>query len=48
MTALSVILFTGAIAVLPASASTDDPSSPICLLPTKVHGTTLHTRGSRE
>jgi hypothetical protein len=48
LTALSLALFIGAIAALPASASTDDPSSPFYLLPTKAHGTTLQALGSRE
>lgn len=42
LTALSVALFIGVIAALPASASTNDPSSPFYLLPTKSQGTTLH------
>jgi hypothetical protein len=42
LTALVVALFAGVIAALPASASTDDPSSPFYLLPTKSSGTTLH------
>jgi hypothetical protein len=32
-----------AAAVVPAVASTDDPTSPFYLLPTKNKGTTLHT-----
>jgi hypothetical protein len=42
LTALSVALFIGVIAALPASASTNDPSSPFYLLPTTSQGTTLH------
>ncbi|HSD40531.1 MAG TPA: hypothetical protein VLD36_01560 [Burkholderiales bacterium] len=42
VTALFVALFVGVMAALPASASTDDPSSPFYLLPTKSSGTTLH------
>jgi hypothetical protein len=41
LAALSIALLIGA-AALPASASTDDPSSPFYLLPTKGQGTTLH------
>jgi hypothetical protein len=48
VTALIAALFVGAIAALPASASTDDPSSPFYLLPTKAHGTTLQAEGSRR
>ena len=32
----------GALTISPAIASTDDPSSPFYLLPTKSQGTTLH------
>jgi len=42
LTALSVALLVGVLAAVPASASTDDPSSPFYLLPTKSNGTTLH------
>jgi hypothetical protein len=48
VTALIAALFVGAIVALPASASTDDPSSPFYLLPTKAHGTTLQAEGSRR
>jgi hypothetical protein len=44
--ALSIALLVG-VAALPAFASTDDPSSPFYLLPTKAQGTTLHALGSR-
>ena len=42
LAALSIALLVGVAAALPASASTDDPSSPFYLLPTKASGTTLH------
>jgi hypothetical protein len=42
LTALSVALLVGVLAAVPASASTDDPSSPFYLLPTTSTGTTLH------
>jgi hypothetical protein len=48
LTALVAALLVGAAAALPASASTDDPSSPFYLLPTKAHGTTLQAEGSRR
>ena len=48
LTALCLALFVGALAAVPASASTDDPSSPFYLLPTKAHGTTLQAEGSRQ
>jgi hypothetical protein len=32
----------GSIALVPAFASTNDPTSPFYLLPTKERGTTLH------
>jgi hypothetical protein len=40
--ALCAALLVGATAALPAAASTNDPTSPFYLLPTKDRGTTLH------
>jgi hypothetical protein len=48
LVALSLALLVGAAVVAPVQASTDDPSSPFYLLPTKAHGTTLQEPGTRQ
>lgn len=44
MTRIALVLsaLVGALALTPALASTDDPTSPFYLLPTQSTGTTLH------
>jgi hypothetical protein len=42
LAALILSALVGAAALVPAFASTNDPSSPFYLLPTKERGTTLH------
>jgi hypothetical protein len=43
---LILTAFLAAAALVPASASTNDPTSPFYLLPTKERGTTLHATPS--
>jgi hypothetical protein len=46
--ALALAALAGALALAPASASTNDPSSPFYLLPTQSTGTTLHAHAANE